>query len=108
MTPDFNIAGCLDALMWNRKKRCLQIFDFKSNKQFKVENKYQKLKAPFDDLEASSLNIYSLQLSTYKFFIQKMTGLTIGDLWVVHFDRTTKDYKMYKCKDLTKKDRKCF
>jgi len=99
---ELGIAGCLDALFWNKKTKSLEIFDYKSNETFKLENAYQNLKFPFDNLQETSLNKYSIQLSIYKYFIKKHTGLEIGDCWLVHFDRTQLKYVFYKCLDLTK------
>jgi len=99
---ELGIAGCLDGLFWNKKTRALEIFDYKSNEKFKTANKYQKLIHPFDKLEQTSFNIYSIQLSIYKYFIEQHTGLSIGACWAVHFDRTQLKYEFYRCLDLTK------
>lgn len=99
---DLDLAGCVDGLFWNVKDQELQIFDWKSNAEFKTTNKYHnKLLKPFEQLDQCSLNIYSLQLSIYKYIIEKNTGLKIGKCWLVHFDRIKNDYKFYKCLDLT-------
>jgi len=99
---ELDIAGCLDGLFWNKKTKRLEIFDYKSNEKFTIENRFQKLKYPFNKLQQTSLNKYSIQLSIYKYFLRKHTGLDIGDCWLVHFDRTTMKYTFYKCLDLTK------
>jgi len=105
---ELNLAGCVDGLFWNKKKKSLVIIDYKSNEKFKKENAYNKLLEPFSDLDQNSLNVYSIQLSTYKYIIEKNTNLKISDCWVVHFDRTQIKYAFYKCLDLSEKIKKYF
>lgn len=66
------IAGMVDMVFYNVKANEYQIWDYKTNKKLTTENKYQNLLNPLFDLSESDINIYSLQLSLYKYIIEKI------------------------------------
>ena len=70
---DLGICGMVDQLFWNNKTNELQIWDWKTNKEIKRSNRWQKFKGPLSHLDVCEFNTYSLQLSLYRFFNRKKT-----------------------------------
>lgn len=96
---DYGVCGTIDQLYYNKKTKMIEIWDWKTNKAFSVDNDFsKKLKYPLQDLESCHINIYSLQLNLYKFIIEKNTKLKIGKLWLVNFAETLDGrFKYYEC-----------
>lgn len=92
---DTRICGMLDMLAYNTSTEQFEIFDFKTNKEFNEKSRFnKKLLPPINHLDDCELNIYSLQLSLYKIFIQKYTDIKINKLKVVWFSVNNNDYKI--------------
>ena len=85
-SSELGIAGTFDCLMQNRKTGNLCLIDWKTNKEIKTENQWQNLLYPLYDLEDCDFNIYSLQLSIYKYIIEKFNlySNNIEELKIVH------------------------
>lgn len=89
------ICGMLDMLAYNTKLDVFEIYDFKTNKEFNLKSAYnKKLLPPLDHLEECEYNVYSLQLSLYKTFIERYTDIKVGDLKVVWFSVNNENYKL--------------
>lgn len=100
----WGLAGMMDILFWNVKKKCFQIWDWKTNKEFTLANDFnKKLKPPLNDLDECHLNIYSLQLSAYKCILMRNTPIVINGMYVVHFNEKNDNYKIIECKDYSEK-----
>lgn len=98
---DTRICGMLDMLAYNTLSESFEIFDFKTNKRFSVESEFEKkLLPPVEHLDECEFNIYSLQLSLYKIFIQKYTDIKIDKLKIVWFSVNNDDYKVIELKFL--------
>jgi hypothetical protein len=92
---DTRICGMLDMLVYNSETEKYEIFDFKTNKRFSTVSEFKKkLQHPVQHLDECELNIYSLQLSLYKIFIQKYTKIEIDKLKVVWFSVNNENYKI--------------
>lgn len=81
------VAGMADLLFYNIRDKEIQIWDWKTNKVFSKEEKGRHLKSIFGILEDCDLEIYSLQLESYKYIIEKNTNLKLGKsflIWVSH------------------------
>lgn len=96
---EFNIGGMIDILFYNRKMNEFQIWDYKTNKDFKYENKKNNLLFDLSDLEDCDLEIYSLQLSLYKYIIEKNTSIKLGDSYLVWMSHNNDNYKIIKTID---------
>ena len=96
---DTNIGGMTDMIFYNVKANEFQVWDWKTNKDLTFENKYQKLKYELSDLDDCDFNIYSLQLSLYRYIIEKNTGISMGDSYIVWFSHNNTNYKVYKIND---------
>lgn len=97
------VAGRVDAIFELDVKtdKSLHIFDWKTGK-FRIDNQYEKLLSPFDDLDNCELNAYSIQLSLYKLIIEKNTDIKLGESYLVHL-RDDGDYMIHRAKNF--KDR---
>tara|TARA_R110000824_G_scaffold73220_4_gene186487 strand:+ start:10894 stop:11664 length:771 start_codon:yes stop_codon:yes gene_type:complete len=96
---ELGICGMVDQLFWNNKTNELQIWDWKTNKEIKRNNRWQKFKEPISHLDVCEFNTYSLQLSLYRFIIEKNTSLELGDSYIVWFNEKNENYEPIKCRD---------
>ena len=93
------VAGRVDAIfdLDIKGKESSHIFDWKTGK-FRVDNQYEKLLPPFDDVDSCELNAYSIQLSLYRLIIEKNTDMKLSDSYLVHL-RDDGEYMMHRAKD---------
>jgi len=66
------IAGTIDCLMFDEKDKILYFIDWKTNDEISMVNKYQNMNFPLNRLDQSSFNIYSLQISLYRYMIENV------------------------------------
>lgn len=78
---ELGIAGTVDCVLLGAD--ILHIFDWKTGK-FVIQNRFQKLLPPFNDLDDCELVNYSLQLSLYRLIIERNTSQVLGDSYIVH------------------------
>ena len=99
------IAGNIDLLAWNNDANEIQIWDYKNTKQISQENKYAHCYGPFASYSDCNFIHYSMQVSFYKALAQRLLGITIGKMYLVHFNSTTKkaNYTLYEATDFTDK-----
>jgi hypothetical protein len=93
------IGGMLDMLFYNVKWGVFQIYDWKTNKDFTHEMKSRHLLKDLYLLEDCDMEIYSLQLSLYKYIIEKATGIKLGKSYIVWFSHNNPTYKIIETKD---------
>lgn len=98
---DYKIGGMIDVLFYNKKMNEFQIWDYKTNKDFTYENKRNNLLFELSDLEDCDLEIYSLQLSLYKYLIEKNTSIKLGESYLIWMSHNNDNYKIIKTKDRT-------
>jgi ATP-dependent exoDNAse (exonuclease V) beta subunit len=70
---EYNICGMIDQLFYNKKSNMLELWDWKTNEKIDDYSEYPLLE-PINHLNQSKLDIYSLQLSLYKYIIEKNTN----------------------------------
>jgi len=92
------ICGTLDKLAYNINDGCFYIFDYKTNREKKLDKvetyidkvtgelKKSKflMKFPFDTYPDSKYYKYSIQLSIYKYILEKKTDIKIKGLKLIH------------------------
>ena len=93
------LCGMIDQLFWNEKSGKLEIWDWKTNKKIDRKNKWQQFKDPISHLDVCELNTYSLQLSTYKYIVERNTNLELGDSYIVWVNEKNDKYEVFKCHD---------
>jgi ATP-dependent exoDNAse (exonuclease V) beta subunit len=90
---DYEIAGTFDALYQNNKGQYILI-DWKTNKELDVRKKYNKFKAPFNDLYKDNISKFTLQLNFYQHLIERNTNMKIYKKVVVWFHEKNANYKL--------------
>lgn len=79
--PEFGLCGTIDFIAYNQMTGKYGILDWKTSKSFDTSNSWgKKMLAPFDDLDDCNVVHYSLQLSLYKYILEKYTNIRIGEL----------------------------
>lgn len=98
---DTHIAGQIDQIFYNKTTKQFDIYDWKTNKEINCWNKWhKKMLGPFQHLDECELNSYSLQLSIYKWLLEKQ-GFEVDKLNLVWFNENNKSYQIMPCKDLS-------
>lgn len=97
---DTKICGTLDMLVHNEQTNQLEILDFKTNKRMQRHTNFGNLFYPFEHLSEGEVNEYTIQLNTYKYFIEKYTSLKIGALKLVWFNVLNETYQIFELKDI--------
>jgi len=96
------ICGTIDLLCYNTKLECLELYDFKTNKEINYTHKHnKKFSSPLDHLDACELNTYSLQLGLYKKFIEDYTTLQIRNSYIVWLNKNNDNYRIISLLDLS-------
>lgn len=99
---ELGIAGMVDCLFWNDKTKQHEIWDYKTNKEIGTFAKYGgRFKAPINYLHECEANAYSLQLSLYKYIIERNTKIKIGSMWLIHIHEDQETYNLFQCDDRT-------
>jgi hypothetical protein len=93
------LAGMVDMLFYNVKMREFQIWDWKTNKRFDFDSRYD-MSGKLSLLKDSHLNHYSLQLGTYKYIIEKHTGIKLGQSHLVWFSNLRDEFKVIPTKNM--------
>jgi len=68
---DYKLAGTFDALLRHKGTSEYKIIDWKTNKEIKLHNNYQKGKGPLSHLDDCNYNKYGLQLNLYRHILLK-------------------------------------
>lgn len=97
----YGLAGTIDCILYDPEKQEYIILDWKSSKE--IDNMCNdKMLPPFDKLDQTNYNIYSIQLSLYKLILERnIPDLKISQLKLVHFNNRIFDYKIYEANDIS-------
>lgn len=100
-SEEFDIASAVDHLFYNKLTGGLVLVDYKTNGILKGYNddgkntKYaKKMKVPLNHIKDITLNHYYLQLSIYKYLIEKYTGLKVDEMFIVYFTENNDNYEI--------------
>lgn len=105
--PENGIAGSMDFLAYDFVHKYYVIIDWKSSAEFNLENTFGpnrshiKLLEPFDSYDDANVNQYSLQLSLYKYIIEKYTKIKIGDMILFQLPKAGQFPKVQRCNDMS-------
>ena len=98
---ELGICGMVDQIYFNKKSGKLEIWDWKTNKSIEKHSAYnRKMMGPVSHLDECELNTYSLQLSLYKYLIEKNTELQFGNSYITWFNEKNESYRVFKCLSL--------
>lgn len=100
-SEEFDIASAVDHLFFNKLTGGLVLVDYKTNSILKGYNddgkntKYaKKMKVPLNHIKDITLNHYYLQLSIYKYLIEKYTELKVDEMFIVYFTENNDNYEI--------------
>ena len=100
-SEEFNIASAIDHLFVNKLTGGLVLIDYKTNSILKgynddgKSNRYAKpMKVPLNHIKDITLNHYYLQLSIYKYLIEKYTSLKVDEMFIVYFTENNDNYEI--------------
>lgn len=94
-SSEYDIASAIDHLFINKLTGGLVLVDYKTNTDIHKNEKYaKKMKVPLTHLKDTTLNHYAIQLSIYKYLLEKYTNLKLEDMFIVWFSELNDDYKI--------------
>lgn len=95
------IAGMIDLIAFNSNTNSIELYDYKTNAKLDLTNPYEKMKPPYNNLQASTYNKFRLQLSIYKYLLESK-GVAVSAINIVHLkeDGTYKIYNLKPIKNL--------
>lgn len=105
---EYQVSGMVDMLFYNKKTKIFEIWDWKTNKELKLSNPYQKMNGILSNMDDCEYSVYSLQLNSYKYIIEKNTGVKLGDSYIVWFFSGNPNYKIIKIPDLQDRVKEMF
>ena len=100
-SPEYDIASAVDHLFYNKLTGEVDLIDYKTNSILKGYNdeiknrRYtKKMKIPLSHLNDDSITHYYIQLSIYKYLIEKYTNIKIANLVIVYMSENIENYEI--------------
>ena len=96
-SSEFDIASCIDHLFYNKLTGGLVLVDYKTNSYLDGYNREpykKKMKVPLHNLNDDALHHYYIQLSIYKYLIEKYTGLKVEEMFIVYMSENIENYEI--------------
>ena len=92
---EYNIASAIDHLFINKMTGELVMVDYKTNSDIHKNERYaKKMKVPLYHLKDNTLIHYAIQLSIYKYLIEKYTSLKVSKFFIVWFSELNENYEI--------------
>lgn len=100
-SEEFDIASAVDHLFYNKFTDKIVLVDYKTNSVLKGYNddgknaRYtKKMKVPLQHLDDLALYHYHIQLSIYKYLIEKYTDLIVDEWFIVYMSENNDNYEI--------------
>lgn len=94
-SEEYDIASAIDHLFVNKLTGELVLVDYKTNTDLYKNDKYAKsMKVPLAHLKDTTLNHYNLQLSIYKYLLEKYTNIKVSEMFIVWFSEQNENYQI--------------
>ena len=100
-SEEYDIASAIDHLFYNKLTGGLVLVDYKTNSTLKGYNDSEynrrytkKMKVPLNHIDDDALHHYHIQLSIYKFLIEKYTGLKVDEMFIVYMSENIENYEI--------------
>ena len=100
-SEEYDIASCVDHLFYNKLTGGLVLVDYKTNTTLKgynddIKNRIytKKMKLPLHKIDDDALHHYYIQLSIYKYLIEKYSGLKVDEMFIVYMSENIKNYEI--------------
>jgi len=101
-SEELELAGTIDMLLYDNKDKSYKILDWKTNNKLSLSsfNKKMGTHKAASHLEDCNFNHYSLQLSLYRYLLEKYYKLKVTGTAIIHLDNNKiKTYKTHYFKD---------
>lgn len=106
-SEEYDIASAVDHLFVNKLTEELVLVDYKTNSDIHKNERYaKKMKVPLDHLQDFTLNHYYIQLSIYKFLIEKYTNAKNSEMFIVYMSENIENYQIIEVPYLEKEVKK--
>lgn len=94
-SEEYDIASAIDHLFINKLTGGLVLVDYKTNSDIHKNEKYAgKMKAPLGHLKDTTLNHYYIQLSIYKYLVEKYAGIKVDEMFIVYMSENIENYEI--------------
>ena len=94
-SEEYDIASAIDHLFVNKVTGGLVLVDYKTNSDIHKNEKYAgKMKAPLSCLKDTTLNHYYIQLSIYKYLVEKYAGVKVDEMFIVYMSENIENYEI--------------
>lgn len=96
-SEEYDIASCVDHLFYNKLTGGLVLVDYKTNSLMSGYNKdaYKKaMKVPLNHLNDDALHHYYIQLSIYKYLIEKYAKIKVDEMFIVYMSENIENYEI--------------
>lgn len=94
-SEEYDIASAIDHIFINKLTGGLVLVDYKTNSDIHKSEKYAKnMKVPLTHLKDFTLNHYYIQLSIYKYLVEKYTSLKFEEMFIVYFSENIDNYEI--------------
>jgi len=94
-SEEYDIASAIDHLFINKATGGLVLVDYKTNSDIHKNERYAKpMKAPLSHLKDTTLNHYFIQLSIYKYIVEKYTNLKVDEWFIVYMSENIENYEI--------------
>lgn len=92
---EYDVCSAIDHLFVSKLTGGLVLVDYKTNSDIHKNEKYAKnMKVPLSHLKDFTLNHYYIQLSIYKYLVEKYTNLKIEEMFIVYFSENIENYEI--------------
>lgn len=100
-SEEYDIASAIDHLFINKLTGGLVLADYKTNSILKGYNddpknrKYVKnMKVPLSHIKDLTLNHYYIQLSIYRYLLEKYADVEVEEMFIVYFSENIENYEI--------------
>jgi ATP-dependent exoDNAse (exonuclease V) beta subunit len=94
-SEEYDVASAIDHLFINTLTGGLVLVDYKTNSDIHKKEKYAgKMKAPLSSLKDTTLNHYYIQLSIYKYLVEKYAGVKVDEMFIVYMSENIENYEI--------------
>lgn len=87
------LCGSIDGIFRRKSDGKYVIYDWKRSKEIKTTNDFETGHPPLDHLPNTNYWIYTLQLNIYRWFLETLYGLDIGDMYLVVLHPNNRNYR---------------
>ncbi len=95
-SEEHKLAGSIDMVYYRRSDDSYVIYDWKRSKEIKKDNPFGTGFGPVAHLPDSNYWHYTLQLNTYRWFLETHYGLKISDMYLVILHPDNSGYKRFR------------